>query len=123
MSKVDLIIFGATGDLSARKLFPALFHLDAAGLLPEDLRIAAVARQAQEAAVFREELRLKMNSYLRGDVNDSVWHHFAARIDYIAADFSQPEAFEGLRCWLDDSRVSLFYLATPPSLSPSSVST
>ena len=44
MQPVDLIIFGASGDLSARKLFPALFQLDRAGLLPSDLRIAAIAR-------------------------------------------------------------------------------
>ena len=116
MSTVDLIIFGATGDLSARKLFPALFHLDAAGLLPNDLRIAAVARQEQHGEAFLTQLRSKMNAYLRGGIDDNVWHCFAERIDYVTADFSRPEAFDGLREWLDDSRVSLFYLATPPSL-------
>ncbi len=116
MSKVDLIIFGATGDLSARKLFPALFHLDAAGLLPNDLRIAAVARQEQHGEAFLTQLRSNMNAYLRGGIDDNAWHRFAERIDYVTADFSRPEAFDGLRNWLDDSRVSLFYLATPPSL-------
>ena len=52
MSAVDLIIFGATGDLSARKLFPALFQLDAAGLLQDDLRIAAVGRQQQTCLLY-----------------------------------------------------------------------
>ena len=108
MSKVDLIIFGATGDLSARKLFPALFHLDVAGLLPNDLRISAVARQEQRGEAFLSQLRSKMNAYLREGINDNDWHRFAERIDYITADFSQPEAFDGLRAWLDDSRVSLF---------------
>ena len=49
---VDLIIFGATGDLSARKLFPALYQLDAAELLQEDLRIAAVGRRSSRWKVF-----------------------------------------------------------------------
>jgi len=116
VSKVDLIIFGATGDLSARKLFPALFHLDVAGLLTGDLRIAAVARQDQQSDAFQSELKTKMNAYLRGGIEDDAWRRFVGRIDYITADFSQPNAFVGLRAWLDDSRVSLFYLATPPSL-------
>ena len=54
MSGLDLVIFGATGDLSARKLFPALCQLDAAGLLPDDLRIVAVARQEQTTEAFHE---------------------------------------------------------------------
>ena len=47
MAAVDLIIFGASGDLSARKLFPALFQLERLNLLQKDLRIAAVARTKQ----------------------------------------------------------------------------
>ena len=45
-SKIDLVLFGARGDLSRRKLFPALYQLDKADLLSDDTRIAAVARQA-----------------------------------------------------------------------------
>ena len=116
MSAVDLIIFGATGDLSARKLFPALFQLDAAGLLQDDLRIAAVGRQQQTVEAFRDELRSKMSRYMRQEMNAEVWHRFIERLDYLAADFAEPHAFGGLRGWLDDERVSLFYLATPPSL-------
>ncbi len=116
MSKIDLIIFGATGDLSARKLFPALFHLDMSGLLTSDLRIAAVARQEQDSSGFQSELRSKMAGYMRHEIDDDAWQKFSSRIVYLAADFSQPQAFEELRGWLDDSRVSLFYLATPPSL-------
>ena len=116
MNPVDLIIFGATGDLSARKLFPALFQLDAADLLPLDLRIAAVARQEQSIESFQQDLRSKMAGYMREDIDDAAWGRFAARFSYLSADFSLPRAFEGLQSWLDDARVSLFYLATPPSL-------
>ena len=56
MSGVDLIIFRATGDLSARKLFPALFQLDAAVLLPDDLRIIAVGRQEQTTEAFHHTI-------------------------------------------------------------------
>mgnify|MGYP001324005510 CR=1 FL=1 len=93
MSAVDLIIFGATGDLSARKLFPALLQLDAAGLLQDDLRIAAVGRQQQTGEAFRDELRLKMSRYMRQEMNAEVWHRFIERLDYLAADFAEPQAF------------------------------
>ena len=116
MSGVDLIIFGATGDLSARKLFPALFQLDAAGLLPDDLRIIAVARQEQSTEAFYHELLAKMSSAKRQSINDTAWQHFARRLTYLSADFSIPSAFRGLQAELSESRTSLFYLATPPSL-------
>ena len=116
MTAVDLIIFGATGDLSARKLFPALYQLDAAGLLQADLRIAAIGRQQQSVEDFKNELRQKMAGYMREPIDESVWQRFVPRLDYLTSDFAEPEAFLALRDWLDDSRVSLFYLATPPSL-------
>lgn len=116
MSGVDLIIFGATGDLSARKLFPALFQLDAAGLLPDDLRIIAVARQEQTTEAFHHELLAKMGSAKRQSISDTAWQQFARRLAYLSADFSTPCAFSGLQAELSESRTSLFYLATPPSL-------
>ena len=116
MTAVDLIIFGATGDLSARKLFPALYQLDAAGLLQADLRIAAIGRQLQSVEDFKNELRQKMAGYMREPIDESVWQRFVPRLDYLTSNFAEPDAFLTLRDWLDDSRVSLFYLATPPSL-------
>ena len=116
MSGVDLIIFGATGDLSARKLFPALFQLDAAGLLPDDLRIIAVARQEQTAEGFHEELLTRMGSAKRQSISDTAWQQFVQRLTYLSADFSTSAAFKSLQTSLSESRTSLFYLATPPSL-------
>ena len=116
MSGVDLIIFGATGDLSARKLFPALFQLDAAGLLPDDLRIIAVGRQEQTTKAFHNELLARMSSAKRQSISDTAWQQFAQRLTYMSADFSAPSAFSGLQAELSESRTSLFYLATPPSL-------
>ena len=116
MSGVDLIIFGATGDLSARKLFPALFQLDAAGLLLDDLRIIAVGRQEQTTEAFHSELLARMSSAKRQSISDTAWQQFAQRLTYMSADFSAPSAFSGLQAELSESRTSLFYLATPPSL-------
>ena len=122
MSGLDLVIFGATGDLSARKLFPALCQLDAAGLLPDDLRIVAVARQDQTTEAFHEELRVRMAKAKRQSINDVAWQKFVQRLAYLSADFSKPEAFRGLQRCLSDTRISLFYLATPPSLFSNSLS-
>ena len=116
MSGVDLIIFGATGDLSARKLFPALFQLDAAGLLPDDLRIIAVGRQEQTTEAFHHELLARMSTAKRQSISDTAWQQFAQRLTYLWSDFSTPSAFSGLQAELSKSRTSLFYLATPPSL-------
>ena len=116
MSGVDLIIFGATGDLSARKLFPALFQLDAAGLLPDDLRIIAVARLVQTTEGFHHELLTRMSSARRQSISDTAWQQFAQRLTYLTADFSTSSAFKGLQTLLSELRTSLFYLATPPSL-------
>ena len=57
-SKNDLVIFGALGDLSNRKLFPALYQLDRAGLLDDSVRIAALARDDVSTPVFIEQLQV-----------------------------------------------------------------
>ncbi|MEL0153510.1 MAG: glucose-6-phosphate dehydrogenase [Halieaceae bacterium] len=117
MAAVDLIIFGASGDLSARKLFPALFQLERLNLLEEDLRIAAVARTQQSLDEFLPALKGKMSSYMGNDApTEEEWASFTKRFSYVAVNFSEPEQYGALRDWLDDERVSLFYFATPPSL-------
>ena len=117
MAAVDLIIFGASGDLSARKLFPALFQLERLNLLQDDLRIAAVARAQQSLEDFLPVLKGKMSSYMGNDApSEEEWASFTKRFSYVAVNFSEPEEYGELRDWLDDERVSLFYFATPPSL-------
>jgi len=117
MAAVDLIIFGASGDLSARKLFPALFQLERLNLLEDDLRIAAVARTQQTLDDFLPVLKGKMSSYMGNDApTEEEWASFTKRFSYVSVNFSEPDQYGELRDWLDDERVSLFYFATPPSL-------
>ena len=117
MAAVDLIIFGASGDLSARKLFPALFQLERLNLLQDDLRIAAVARTQQALEDFLPVLRGKMWSYMGNEApSEEEWTNFTQRFSYVAVNFLEPDQYGELRNWLDDERVSLFYFATPPSL-------
>ena len=117
MTGVDLIIFGASGDLSARKLFPALFQLDRADLLPHDLRITAIARDSVGVDAFLEGLRGRMGHYMGDEAaTDEEWRHYSRHFQYVGADFSDGGNYDAIRATLDDSRVCLFYLATPPSL-------
>ncbi len=117
MSGVDLIIFGASGDLSARKLFPALFQLDRADLLPNDLRITAIARDKVDVDTFLEGLRQRMHAYMGSESpSDAEWQHYSRHFQYVGADFASTDSYAGIRATLDDTRVSLFYLATPPSI-------
>ena len=117
MAAVDLIIFGASGDLSARKLFPALLQLERLNLLDSDLRIAAVARSEQSLDDFLPPLKQKMSSYMGSDApSDEEWERFTSRFSYVTVNFSEPDQYGELREWLDDDRTSLFYFATPPSL-------
>ena len=117
MTAVDLIIFGANGDLSARKLFPALFQLHRAGLLPTDLRIAGVSREQEDSIAFGNKLRGRLNAAMAESApSDQEWLNFQPLLSHIAADFSSAKDFQSLKSWLDDDRVSLFYLATPPAL-------
>ncbi len=117
MSGVDLIIFGAAGDLSARKLFPALFQLDRAGLLPAELKVTAIARDDRALDDFLQDLRPRMTRYMGDEApDDTEWLRFSRLMNYVSADFAQASSYDALRDSLDDDRVSLFYLATPPSL-------
>ncbi|MEC8633122.1 MAG: glucose-6-phosphate dehydrogenase [Pseudomonadota bacterium] len=114
---VDLIIFGAYGDLSARKLFPALLQLERLNLLDADLRVAAVARREQSLDDFLSQLKHKIFSYMASDApSEEEWQNFTDKFSYIRVNFSEPDQYDDLREWLDDERVSLFYFATPPSL-------
>ena len=117
MQPVDLIIFGASGDLSARKLFPALFQLDRANLLPTDFRIAAIARDNIDLGTFLSKLRARMSTAMGNNApSDDEWQQYSRLFSYLNADFSRPTDFSIIKTWIDDQRVSLFYLATPPSL-------
>ena len=115
-SKIDLVLFGARGDLSRRKLFPALYQLDKADLLSDDTRIAAVARQELETVDFVEQMGETLKTNLGKDWDDKIWSRFKKRIDYIRIEFSEKEQFNALREWSDDSRTLIFYMATPPSM-------
>lgn len=114
---MDVFIFGGRGDLAARKLYPALFHLDAAGLLEDDVKIYAVARRDSGREELIEDTKPRVRRYVDDlQWSESLWSQHAQRIDYLQVDFSQPEQYQKIAEVLSEDRQALFYLATPPSL-------
>lgn len=114
---VDLLVFGARGDLAGRKLFPALYHLDYCGLLPAGFRIHALAREALSAQAFLGALQERVRGYV-DDTRWSAeqWHAFTGRFYYHCIDFTEAEDYPALAAQLAPERPALFYLATPPAL-------
>ena len=117
-----LVIFGASGDLTARKLIPALYHLSKDGQMPEDFRIVGFARREKSAASWRAELREALDSFSRSKpVDDAVWSAFAERVDYCQGDIGDAAAYGKLAAVLQAlpsealQKNLLFYLATSPS--------
>ncbi len=114
----DFFLFGALGDLSLRKLFPALYHLHREGLLHPQTRLIGVARREQSDEAFVDTVRATLTRYVKATEFDaSSWESFAQRLHYLCVDFSQPEGFAQLADFVDhDQRVMVNYLATPPAV-------
>lgn len=112
-TQIDLVIFGARGDLANRKLFPALFWLDQAGLLADGVQIAAVARDDLDTSGFIEQTRQTLKPILeRASSSEVTWHRFSQRLDYINVDFSEQSQFSRLANWINPDRTIIYYLAT-----------
>jgi glucose-6-phosphate 1-dehydrogenase len=114
-----MVIFGATGDLTRRKLIPALFHLAGEGLLPASLAIVGFARREGSDEQLRESFRRALGEAAQGE----LWERFAQSIFYYRGEYGDPAAYVGLRellARLDRERGTagnrLFYLSTPPDV-------
>jgi glucose-6-phosphate 1-dehydrogenase len=115
-----IVIFGASGDLTKRKLLPALFHLEQSGLLPKQFAIVGVARRPL-AGEFAADMREGIVYFGGADTNDPKLNEFVNKISYYALNFDDPAHYAGLKTELD--RIAkekgiggdrLFYLATAP---------
>src|SRR5512135_66009 len=93
-----MVIFGASGDLTKRKLIPALFDLERQGVLPAGFTIVGVGRTPMDHNAFRSYLLEAMRTF--GQMHDAeatMWRDFAACLHYIAVDSNIPEEFHRLR--------------------------
>ena len=117
-SSQTLLLFGATGDLAKRMLLPSLFGLDADGLLPPAIRIVGTARTAMSSEEYRAMVGDALAQYLDADrLKPDQLERFLGRIDYVAVDASDPEAFAALSDVVGDASNGLsIFLSTAPSL-------
>ena len=81
-----LVIFGASGDLARRLLVPALYNLDAGGLLPEGFAIIGVARADKSEEAFRTELEGGLRHFAIGKVDDEIARRLLNCVDYVGGD-------------------------------------
>jgi glucose-6-phosphate 1-dehydrogenase len=117
-----LTIFGASGDLTQRKLIPALYALAFRGLLPSSFGIVGVARTPMTDDEFREKMKQAVMEHGRDEFRDDVWEELAAGMRYVATDFADDGGEERvINCLnkLDEDRGTssnrVYYLAVPPS--------
>ncbi len=118
----SIVIFGASGDLTARKLIPALYHLFCDKQLPRPFQIIGFARREKTNEQFRAELLEAFKKYSRTkSVDEKEWNEFASSLFYCQGDIADAGAYQKLRNALHGSaheplrRNFLFYLATLPS--------
>ena len=118
-----LVIFGATGDLTARKLIPAIYNLAREGLLPPQFACVGFARRDKTHEQFRTEMKEAISSFSRiKSIDENLWSTFKEQLFYHKSEFHEEEGYARLSTFLQDldnrfgtkgNRV--FYLSTQPS--------
>jgi glucose-6-phosphate 1-dehydrogenase len=121
-----MVIFGASGDLTRRKLVPALYNLAHEGLLPESFTAVGFARRPWSDGAFRDEMSRGVAEFSRlAPLDRKLWERFGSRLEYVTGEFDDPAAYTRLSDrlkTLDEERGlagnRLFYLAVPPTEFP-----
>ncbi|MEN9840643.1 MAG: hypothetical protein RL376_443, partial [Verrucomicrobiota bacterium] len=118
-----IVIFGASGDLTARKLIPAIYNLAFDHLLPADFFLVGYGRKAIPDAEFRDIAAGAIKEFSRRELNPDVWSHVATNTSYVAGGYDDIEAFNRLAAHIEalESKLGrevqvLFYVSTPPSV-------
>ncbi len=117
-----IVVFGATGDLTSRKILPAIYNLRRAGLLPAETCVLGFSRRPLTDDAFRKMMRESVEAHSRVKVEDGLWDDFAAGIFYQPGHFDDRASFRDLAERLEQIDAArgtqgnrLIYLATPPS--------
>jgi glucose-6-phosphate 1-dehydrogenase len=119
-----LVIFGASGDLTQRKLIPALYNLMVDGLLPENFAMIGYARKAFTNESYRAEMRKSVAEFSRSKpIDEAIWERFEKTLHYQQGDYGTPADYDQLCQRLDAIDAAhgtlgnrLFYIATPPEV-------
>jgi glucose-6-phosphate 1-dehydrogenase len=117
-----IALFGASGDLAKRKLFPALLNLRRSGLLRDELAVLGLGTTEMSSEAFRERLTQDLKSFAPQDVGSDLWKWLAQGVHYLPGDFHSADLYPRLAQKVNaigDARGTrgniLFYLATPPA--------
>ncbi len=129
MQPTIITIFGATGDLTARKLIPALYHLAKMDNLPSDFTILAVARRPLTDQQFTDQMKAAITQHYRHGLDQTSWQKFAQHITYHQLELHQPDDYDSLAQTIDrlshagnsDCANRLFYLAINPAFTETTV--
>ena len=124
-----IVIFGVTGDLTHRKLAPALYNLAREGDLPDRFALIGTSTSVTSASEFRAQLRESVSKFSRTKpLDESVWQRFAAPLETVTADVNAPADYQKLRRAIEDVEKKqglpgnrLYYLAVPPGVFPTIV--
>lgn len=117
-----MVIFGAGGDLTKRKLIPAIYHLAQGDLLPENFAVLGFDHAGHDSETYRKRLDDEIRQFLGDEYDQARWQDLLSRFYYAQGDFKDPAAYARLGTVLSqvdsDHKTEgryLFYLATPPS--------
>ena len=118
-----VVIFGASGDLTARKLIPAIYNLAHDGLLPADFYLIGFGRKPIPDAEFQALAAAAIREFSRREPSPEVWARLAARTLYVSGGYDEKAAFDrlgariaGLEKEIGQQLQSLFYISTPPTV-------
>ncbi len=122
-----LVIFGGSGDLTRRKLLPAIYNLVLDGLLPPNYAVVGIGRKTWSDDEFRTVAREGIEKFSRQPLKDDKWEEFARRLCYVCGAIDDPAMYQGLRNRIEEVETQfglpgrrIFYLAIPPtSFAPS----
>jgi glucose-6-phosphate 1-dehydrogenase len=117
-----LVIFGASGDLTTKKLMPALYSLAFRNLLPEKFGIVGAARSQESDDEFRERMKQAVTDHARDPFRDEVWERLAPGMRYATLDFADDKGEDDLRDRLNELDTEMgiggnrvYYFAVPPN--------
>lgn len=114
--ETNVTIFGGTGDLTFRKLLPALYTMYLTGKLPENSRIVIIGRRDYDSAGYRQTARGWVEKFVRLSFDEDRFLQFAEKIQYYRMNFSELDAYKGLGAFYkqNDIRSHIFYFAVAP---------
>ncbi|MEM7591489.1 MAG: glucose-6-phosphate dehydrogenase [Cyanobacteria bacterium P01_A01_bin.83] len=116
-----IVIFGASGDLTKRKLIPALYNLASSNLLPEEFAVVGVARRSYSTEEFRSSMSQDFQEFAPEDYDRQLWSWLESRIYYFSGEFGTPDTYGNLKSFLGEIDQKhqtkgnyIYYLATAP---------